>query len=158
MFGRSLQRISSNHYCFVHTQLHTRLTEFLLLLIPNTNSLTNVFGVQGSCSCLLEIFSRPHCCLCIVYTVLFVRSHTCLCLFPSYMLLLIYLERVQCICAVCICVVCIVYILRLCFCSFFLLFSGEIILSRFHLRINMNETGMYSKAYGSILFLMMSKY
>ena len=33
LFGRYLQRRSSNHNCFLHTQLHTRLTEFLLLVV-----------------------------------------------------------------------------------------------------------------------------
>ena len=31
--ARSSQRRSSNHDCFVHTQLHTRLTEFLMTLV-----------------------------------------------------------------------------------------------------------------------------
>ena len=33
LFVSFSQRRSSNHDCFVHTQLHTRLTEFLLLAL-----------------------------------------------------------------------------------------------------------------------------
>ena len=54
LFGKSLQRRSLNHSCFVQMQLHTRLTDFLLtgclfclaLLQSNTNSLMNILEVE----------------------------------------------------------------------------------------------------------------
>ena len=72
--------------------------------------------------------------------LLFVHSHTCLYLFPSCLLLLVYLDRVQCIC-----VMCIVYTLPLVAfafvtvslsVSFTHIFSWELILGRLHLRNN----------------------
>ena len=62
LFARSLQRRSSNHDWFIHTQLHTRLTEFLLtacrllclaFLKSNAISIMNVPEVECSCSGLL---------------------------------------------------------------------------------------------------------
>ena len=63
MFARSSQWGFSNHNYFVNTQLHTRLTEFLLptrcllclaLLQSNAISITNVLEVEHSCSPLFE--------------------------------------------------------------------------------------------------------
>ena len=62
LFARSLQRRSFNHDCFVHTQLHTSQTEFLLLvacivlplLYALVISLMKVLEVEHSGLCLFD--------------------------------------------------------------------------------------------------------
>ena len=87
----------------IHTQLHTRLTEFLLLLPAlsrlfmcahiqsNKGSWSGTFGVLP----FREFFYTT---LLFLYTLLSVQQYTCLSLFLSCLLLLVYLELVRCIC------------------------------------------------------------
>ena len=68
---------SPKHDCFVYTQLHIRLTEFLLLTVAcfvlffaHVFSLMKILEVECSCFALSRILLRLPCCL---YSVCYVR-------------------------------------------------------------------------------------
>ena len=104
----SLQWRSSNHDFFLHTQLdftQSWLNSYYLL--PSLSCLFKCASNQsdeGSWSVTLGVSpSREFYCdyivVCVLCTqCLLLRSHTCLSLFLSYLLLLVYLEQVGCIC------------------------------------------------------------
>ena len=70
------------------TRLHTRLTELLLLVVcivlPFYRPTQTVWWTFLKEHVRVRVFSRLHCYLCIVYTLLFVRSLTCLSLSLSH--------------------------------------------------------------------------
>ena len=112
LLGRTLQRRYSNHDCFVHKQLHTRLTEFLLLLACFVLS----FYMHFRAFVFQRILLRQHYCLCIVYTELVVVFAYLSILYSLILLLLVYLQLNRSVCQ----------------CSF--LFSCDMILGRLQLR------------------------
>ena len=77
----------STYNCFLHTQLHTRLTEFLLIVdcfYGPTRPVKRTFLKQKFCALA---FSRT-----------LLRVCTSILVYPSFLLLLVYLERVRWIC------------------------------------------------------------
>ena len=90
LFVRSSQWRFSNHDCFVHKQLRTRLTDFLLVTVANS-ALSCLFIVQHnqynerSCSRLLEnsiailflfVFNVSSCCVRLCCAFVFYLFHT----------------------------------------------------------------------------------
>ena len=88
LFARYLQRWSSNYDCFVHTKLHTKLTEFLLLSSALSCPFKFLHDQSNECSWTFLPFWELY------------RDHIiilCICIpvFPScLLLLLVYSERV----------------------------------------------------------------
>ena len=80
---------------WIHT---TRCLLCIAFLYAQVISLTNVFEVEESHSCLLENYIATT--LLFVYILLFMRSHTCLCPFLSCLLLLVYWKQVRNTCVV----------------------------------------------------------
>ena len=99
MFVRSLQWRSSNHDCFLHTQLHTRLTEFLLLLIVCFAYLYIVQHKQSnerrswSKSFVFSLSYELYCDFIVVCAFAYLSIA-----FFSCLLLMVYLKCVRCIC------------------------------------------------------------
>ena len=78
LFYKSSQRRPSNHDCFVHTQLHTRLTGFLLIIV-NDQSNEPSWSRSFSFSPSQELY-RDH------IVILFIR----ILVFLSCLLLVVY--------------------------------------------------------------------
>ena len=128
LFDRSFQRQSSNHDYFVRTQLHTRLTEFLLLTFVRfvLPFYIPTFGVLPSQKLFCDYLV-----VCLVpVTLLYLSIPYACCYWFTYSMDLL----------LCICGMCIVYTLfliviylfhahDLCSCCFCLLFSCEMILT-----------------------------
>ena len=104
LFARSLQRRSSNHNCFVHTQLHTRLIELLLTVVcfvlSNERSWSRRFVFLPSRQLYREHF-------------LFMHSHTLAIRFSLMLVVVGLLGSCSMYLLRCICIVCIVYTLSL---------------------------------------------